>query len=95
MPKKARGKNQYISNNLKIVRKFSKITQKQLAEYLKISRTTYVKWESDIAQPSYEDLRKILEFYHEKNINVNFDMMLSGKIYIDINSNKLKLVSEQ
>lgn len=89
MPKRVREKNQYISRNLQTVRNFSRVTQEQIAEYLYISRTTYTKWETNVAQPSYNDLGKIIQFYRERNIDINYDMILSGEIIVS--DNKIQL----
>ena len=47
-------KQERISKNL---------TQKQVAEYLQISRPAYTNYESGTREPSFEILRKICDFF--------------------------------
>ncbi len=47
-------KQERISKNL---------TQKQVAEFLQIARTTYTNYETGQREPSFEMLRKICDFY--------------------------------
>jgi len=48
---------------LKLLRNDRKILQKEVASYLGIDRTTYVKYETGASEPSIEVLRKLAAFF--------------------------------
>ena len=48
---------------LKLLRNDRKILQKEVASYLGIDRTTYVKYETGASEPSIEVLRKLATFF--------------------------------
>lgn len=48
---------------LKEFREIEKKTQKEMAEYLKITKSMYEKLESNDRKPSIETLKKIKELY--------------------------------
>lgn len=52
-----------ISSNLKFLRKGKKITQQQFADIMGIKRASVGAYEEDRAEPKYELLKKIAEFY--------------------------------
>ncbi|MGB3106538.1 MULTISPECIES: XRE family transcriptional regulator [Sphingobacterium] len=52
-----------ISSNLKFLRKGKKITQQQFADLMEIKRASVGAYEEDRAEPKYELLKKIAEFY--------------------------------
>lgn len=52
-----------ISSNLKFLRKGKKITQQQFADIMEIKRASVGAYEEDRAEPKYELLKKIAEFY--------------------------------
>ena len=60
-----------FNEHLKRIRKVSKTTQQDLAEYLSISVQSVSKWEKGTALPSIEFLPKIAEFYN-CSVNVFF-----------------------
>ena len=60
-----------FNEHLKRIRKVSKTTQEDLAEYLNISVQSVSKWEKGTALPSVEFLPKIAEFYN-CSVNVFF-----------------------
>lgn len=60
-----------FNEQLKRIRKVSKTTQQDLAEYLNISVQSVSKWEKGTALPSVEFLPKIAEFYN-CSVNVFF-----------------------
>lgn len=60
--------------HLKKIRLRTQKTQKQLAEYLGISRTTYVKYESGKSEPNFENLQKLATYF-----NVTTDYLLGYK----------------
>ena len=45
------------------LRKKKKITQQQVADYLKISKSAYSRYENSLRRPSVETLEKIANFY--------------------------------
>ena len=48
---------------LKALRKNFKYTQKNVADYLGLDRTTYVKYENGQSEPNFETLLKICELF--------------------------------
>lgn len=60
-----------FNEHLKRIRKVSKTTQQDLAEYLSISVQSVSKWEKGTALPSIEFLPNIAEFYN-CSVNVFF-----------------------
>ncbi|MCY8824520.1 helix-turn-helix domain-containing protein [Bacillus atrophaeus] len=52
-----------LGANLKKLRDKRGLSQYQVAEKLGIQRSRYNSWENDIAQPRYEMLNKLCEFY--------------------------------
>lgn len=70
-----------FAENLKILRKEQKLTQKQLAAKLGVALSTVAMWETGAREPDYEMLNKIAQFFH-----VTYDMLLSSnpvKNFID------------
>lgn len=62
-----------FSTTLKDLRELNDVTQEQLAEYLKVSRSTVAGYESKNRQPDFERLEKIAEFF-----NVTIDYLVRG-----------------
>lgn len=52
-----------IGENLRKLRSDNKLTQKNLADILNISRTTYVKYETDSIKLSFEKASKLADFF--------------------------------
>ena len=61
------------------LRKKAGKTQKDMAEYLGISRQAYANYETDARKPDYETLLKLAEFF-----NVSVDYLLRGNRRRDI-----------
>lgn len=61
------------ANTLKNLREVNNVTQDQLADYLKVSRSTVAGYETKSRQPDYERLEKISEFFH-----VSIDYLIRG-----------------
>lgn len=67
---------------LKDLRLKRNLLQKDVATFLGIERTTYVKYENGISEPNYEMLKKIATYFNvstdfllehnSQNLNVNF-----------------------
>lgn len=49
--------------NLILMRKSKKLTQAQVAEYLKIDKTTFCKYETGKSEPDLKTLKKLAEFF--------------------------------
>lgn len=52
-----------IASNLKFLRKTKRLTQQQFADLMEIKRASVGAYEEDRAEPKYELLKKIAEFY--------------------------------
>ena len=50
-------------DRLKILRAEKGLAQKDMASFLKIDRTTYVKYESGSSEPNFSTLSKLAEFF--------------------------------
>ncbi len=55
-------------------RKLNKLTQRQLADYLQITQPSYIRYENGSAQPSFENLVKLADYF-----DVSIDYLL-GRI---------------
>jgi len=53
----------FFGNSLREQRKYFGFTQKQLAEYLKISQSNISDWENNISRPEYEHLIRMSQLY--------------------------------
>lgn len=53
-----------LSEMLKTLRLKNNLTQKQVAEILNISRTTYSNYEQNAAEPNIETLIRLADHYH-------------------------------
>ena len=60
-----------MRKNLKDARKRLGLTQKEMAELLRIDRTTYVKYESGSNEPPFSSLHKLAEYF-----DVSIDYLL-------------------
>ena len=58
-----------FQERLKSLRLEAKLTQKQIAEKLKIGQNTYSYWEKGIRKPVGENLNKIADFF---NVSTNY-----------------------
>ena len=63
-----------FSNNLKALRKEKNITQKQLATYLCLSRSTIAGYETKSHQPDFATLEKLAEYFQ-----VSIDHLVIGE----------------
>lgn len=57
-------------------RKLNKITQRQLADHLKITQPSYIRYENGSSQPSLETLVKIADYF-----DVTVDYLLGRTEY--------------
>jgi transcriptional regulator with XRE-family HTH domain len=56
-------KNVYLGKNIRYLRKKAKLKQEELAEKLKIPRTTLSCWENGIRTPKLEKIIDIANFF--------------------------------
>ncbi len=85
MAKKCRGKSPYLSSNLYTIRKYAVVSQQEIADSIGVERTTYTKWEIG-TEPSYYHLSKIIKFYNDKGVSLDYNMLLSAPIQITLQS---------
>ncbi|MBE5752373.1 MAG: helix-turn-helix transcriptional regulator [Clostridia bacterium] len=57
-------------------RKINKLTQRQMADYLKIAQPSYIRYENGSAEPSLENLVKIADYF-----DVSVDYLLGRADY--------------
>lgn len=50
--------------NLKLLRQKNNLSQQKLADYLQLSQQTIYKYESDLAEPDFDTLAKMADFFH-------------------------------
>lgn len=61
---------------LKELRKKKGLYQKDVANFMNIAKSTYSYWESGSSEPSYQDLKKLAEFF---NVSVGYLMGAEDK----------------
>jgi transcriptional regulator with XRE-family HTH domain len=66
--------NMNFGNNLKNLRKRKNVTQKQLATYLCLSRSTIAGYETKSHQPDFLTLEKLAIYF-----DVSIDYLITGK----------------
>lgn len=69
-----------FSNNLRILRKEKNITQRQLATYLCLSRSTIAGYETKSHQPDFVTLEKLAAYF-----DVSIDSLILEDMTIEIN----------
>ena len=52
-----------FSHKLKELRKAMSLTQSEVAKHLQISASTYANWELGRAEPSIQDIFRLIEFF--------------------------------
>lgn len=65
-----------LNNKLKELRKEKELTQKQVAEYLRVDTSTVRKWELGLREPNLSMLVKLADFFE-----VSTDFLLGRKDY--------------
>lgn len=55
--------NMELSEKLEMLRKQNGLTQKDVADILKINRTTYTKYETGVTEPNVTSLKKLAEIF--------------------------------
>lgn len=81
-------KMKILSNNLRYLRARKKLTQKEVADKLCISRGCYAKYEDSKSTPPLETMQKISSFFY-----VSIDLMVSVELQ-DINLDELLLLED-
>lgn len=79
-----------FADTLKNLRELNHVTQKDLAEYLEVSRATVAGYETKNHQPDYEKLEKLAHFF-----DVSIDYLLTGESSILISDNRNRPVNER
>lgn len=69
-----------IGYNLRKIRKSRGYSQQCVADYLKINRTTYTKYETGASQMPYETMSRLAMFY---NVDYNTLLCYDAMILID------------
>lgn len=60
----------HFAENLKSLRKLASMTQKELADILKVDQRTVSAWENEICEPSFTMLSKLCEIFDESFDNI-------------------------
>ena len=76
--------------HLKELRKSAGLLQKDVAAFLGIDRTTYVKYENGQSEPPFETLTRLADYFH-----VSVDYLLGGKEKKPIENDELLKQVEQ
>src|SRR5690554_7700895 len=53
----------YLASNLKLLRKYRKMSQEDVAKELGLTRSSYSGYENGVAEPGIENLVKMSKFY--------------------------------
>lgn len=75
-------------NNLKKIRKNSKKTQQEIADFLNVARNTYSRYERDIFKMDHETLIKLSRYF-----NVSVDYII-GNIKEPVTLDELRFLKE-
>ena len=67
-----------IGEKLRQIRKSKNLTQQDVANYLKFSRSTYNSYEQEVCEPSWFTLYKLADFY-----NISLDTLV-GRDFAEI-----------
>ena len=71
-------KKNTLSYKLETLRKNKGLTQKDVADILKVNRTTYTKYETGVTEPNVSSLRKLSEIF-----GVDMNCLLSDDMDIE------------
>lgn len=81
---KIKVQNPYLRKNLKYLREYCELTQQQIANALCIDRSTYTYWERGKITPSIHKLTKLITYYREKGINLDYNLLLDRFITLSV-----------
>lgn len=62
-------------SNLKSIRKYNNLTQKQVADKLGVVESCYANWEQGRTEPSIESLRKLGEIF-----KIDIESLINGEL---------------
>jgi transcriptional regulator with XRE-family HTH domain len=79
-----------LPDNLLLLRKNKGLTQDDVADYLKLSKTAYFRYENDKAEPNIETLIKLADLY-----NVTIDQLVGRESKIESTELKDILIKKQ
>ena len=79
-----------FGDKLALLRKRTKISQRQLGEVLNINYSNFPKYENDVYMPTADILVKIANYF-----KVSLDYLLMDKPHIDIDDKELLELSEK
>ncbi|HRP52093.1 MAG TPA: helix-turn-helix domain-containing protein [Fluviicola sp.] len=92
-----------LGNNLKVIRKFYKKSQEEVASDLGLTRSSYSGYENGIAEPSIETLLGVSNYYSipiDSLITKDFEQFsesdwasVASGLYADINGSKLRVLT--
>lgn len=60
-----------FAKNLRLQRKLKRVSQRELAIYLNIARSTVSAWENNVSEPNIETLKNIRDY-----LGVSFNSLL-------------------
>ncbi len=66
--------DEHVCRNLRELRLHYKMSQQKVADYLQIHRSTYCKYETGSAEPSFYILRKLVELF-----DTDFNLIFNSK----------------
>lgn len=73
-----------LSTKLELLRKSKGLTQKDVADILKINRTTYTKYETGVTEPNISSLRILAEIFE---VDLNYLLSDDDNIFAVADSN--------
>lgn len=77
--------NHSLSENLRELRLSVSLTQRQIAQFLKVDRSTYSYYELGKSEPGIETLKQLSTFY-----GVSIDEMVGNRLYRKTNWRRIK-----
>src|SRR5690554_7044958 len=93
----------YLASNLKLLRKYRKMSQEDVAKELGLTRSSYSGYENGVAEPGIENLVKMSKFYRipmddllKRNMNEltesDWEAIEKG-VYADVKGRKLRVLT--
>ncbi|PKR81725.1 DNA-binding protein [Brumimicrobium salinarum] len=93
----------FLATNLKLLRKYRKMSQEDVANKLNLTRSSYSGYENGVAEPGIENLVKMSKFYRiptDDLLNRNLEELSSSDweaiekgVYADIKGRKLRVLT--
>lgn len=82
--KDIKAQNPYLKRNLKFLRECCELTQQEIADALRIDRSTYTYWERGRTLPSVHKIAALMELYRRKGIKLDYNLLLDSLITASI-----------